>query len=146
MPDVKSWESLNQTYKVKCSGNPQPKAEWTVDGKEIKPESGRVTLEQNGDEYTLKFTPLKEKDAGAIQCKLSNVLGAQVVNAKLEILRKYKFLIIFLFWMTLLFFLAERDLRIPIIKQGLVDRSFPKGEAVNRQVILTADPVPDITW
>lgn len=41
---------------------------------------------------------------------------------------------------------AERDLRIPIIKQGLVDRSFPKGEAVTRQVILTADPTPDVEW
>lgn len=42
--------------------------------------------------------------------------------------------------------LAERDLRIPIIKQGLVDRSFPKGESVTRQVIVTADPTPEVVW
>lgn len=89
MPNVQSYESLNQNYRIKCSGNPQPKAEWTINGKEIKPEAGRVTIEQNGDEYTLKFTPLMEKDAGELQCRLSNVLGAQVVNAKLEIRRKF---------------------------------------------------------
>lgn len=92
MNDGLSYESLKQTYFIKCSGNPPPNAEWKLNGETIKTEAGRVTIVQNGDEYRLEITPLKEKDAGAYSCRLSNVLGEAKKEAKLDVLRKFKHL------------------------------------------------------
>lgn len=86
MNDDLSYESLKKTYVIKCSGNPQPDAAWLVNGESIITEAGRVTITHNGEEYKLEITPLKEKDTGTYSCKLSNLLGEEKQQSKLDVL------------------------------------------------------------
>lgn len=82
-------ESLDICYVVKGTANPPPVATWTLNGKEVKPDEHlKITTNEKGDEFRLEIVKLKMEDAGVYQCKLSNVLGAVVQQAKLEVTRK----------------------------------------------------------
>lgn len=89
MKDDTSYESLKKTYVIKCSGNPQPNAAWMVNGESIKTEAGTVRITHNGEEYKLEINPLKEKDTGTYSCKLSNLLGEEKQQSKLDVLREW---------------------------------------------------------
>lgn len=43
-------------------------------------------------------------------------------------------------------FAAEKDLRRPKIKEGLVDQTIVKKNTVTLKAVIVGDPVPDVTW
>lgn len=81
--------SLDVTYIVKGFANPPPVATWTLDDKEIKPDSNlRLKASQKGEEFRLEIKKLDMKDAGIYKCILSNPVGQVVQQAILEITRE----------------------------------------------------------
>lgn len=89
MKDGMRPESLDVTYIVKGFANPPPVATWTLDDKEIKPDSNlRMKASQNGEEFRLEIKKLDMKDAGVYKCILSNPLGEAKQQAVLEVTRK----------------------------------------------------------
>lgn len=89
MKDGTRPESLDVTYIVKGFANPPPVAKWTLDDKEIKPDSHlRMKTSQIGDEYRLEIKKLDMKDAGTYKCVLSNPIGEVTQQAVLEVTRK----------------------------------------------------------
>lgn len=82
--------SLDVTYIVKGFANPPPIATWTLDNKEIIPDSNlRMKTSQNGEEFRLEIKKLDLKDAGTYKCILSNPVGKVVQQAVLEVTRGY---------------------------------------------------------
>lgn len=89
MKDGTRPESLDVTYIVKGCANPPPTATWTLDDKEIKPDSNlRMKTSQNGEEFRLEIKKLDMKDAGLYKCILKNPLGDVKQQAILEVTRK----------------------------------------------------------
>lgn len=90
MEDKSQYESLDVSYLVRGTANPPPTATWSVDGKVIKPNSNlRMTVSDNGEEFRLDIKKLDMKDSGVYQCVLSNPLGEDKKQAKLDIIRKF---------------------------------------------------------
>lgn len=88
MKDGSRPESLEITYIVKGTANPPPTATWTLNDKEIKPDSHlRMTMSEDGEEFKLEIKKLELKDAGVYQCVLSNPLGEVKQQAVLEVTR-----------------------------------------------------------
>lgn len=90
MKDSSRPESLGITYIVKGTSNPPPKATWSLNGKEVKPD-GRVKITESGEEFKLEVLKLEMSDAGTWQCTLSNPLGDVKQQAVLEVTRKFFF-------------------------------------------------------
>lgn len=89
MEDKSQYESLDVSYVVRGTANPPPTATWSVDGKVIKPNSNlRMTVSDSGEEFHLDIKKLDIKDGGVYQCVLSNPLGEDKKEAKLDIIRK----------------------------------------------------------
>lgn len=89
MKDGTRPESLDVTYIVKGFANPPPVAKWTLDDKEIKPDSNlRMKTSQIGEEFRLEIKKLDMKDAGTYKCILSNAIGEAKQQAVLEVTRK----------------------------------------------------------
>ncbi|XP_066256138.1 obscurin isoform X9 [Euwallacea similis] len=128
MKDGSRPESLDITYIVRGFANPPPTATWTLDGKEIKPDSHlRMTASQNGEEFKLEILKLELKDAGVYECTLSNPVGAIKQRAVLEVT-------------------PESELRRPKLKQGLEDQTVVKKNGITFKAVIVGEPVPDITW
>ncbi|XP_023017381.2 obscurin isoform X4 [Leptinotarsa decemlineata] len=128
MKDGSRPESLDITYIVRGFANPPPVGTWTLDGKEIKPDSNlRMTTSHNGEEFKLEIKKLEMKDAGVYQCILSNPLGDVKHQAVLEVT-------------------PEKDLRRPKLKEGLKDQTIVKKNSVTFKAVVVGDPVPEVTW
>ncbi|KAK9877930.1 hypothetical protein WA026_020153 [Henosepilachna vigintioctopunctata] len=128
MKDGSRPESLGVTYIVRGFANPPPTAKWTLNDKEITPDSHlRMTASQSGDEFRLEIKKLKMQDAGTYACTLSNPLGETVQKAELEVT-------------------PEKELRRPKLKQGLTDQTIIKKHSVTHKIVVIGDPVPDVTW
>ncbi|XP_044269472.1 obscurin isoform X2 [Tribolium madens] len=126
MKDSSRPESLDVSYIVKGTSNPPPKATWTINGQELKPDS-RVRMTNKGEEFKLEIVKLKMDDAGKIECILSNPLGEARQSAMLEVT-------------------PEKELRRPKLKEGLKDQTIQKKNSLTFKAVVIGDPVPDATW
>ncbi|KAL3285163.1 hypothetical protein HHI36_019282 [Cryptolaemus montrouzieri] len=128
MKDGSRPESLGITYIVRGFANPPPVAKWTLNDKEITPDSHlRMTSSQNGEEFKLEIKKIKMQDAGTYACILSNPLGEAVQKALLDVT-------------------PEKELRRPKIRQGLIDQTIVKKHSVTHKIVVVGDPIPDVTW
>ncbi|XP_064214157.1 obscurin isoform X3 [Tribolium castaneum] len=126
MKDSSRPESLDICYIVKGTSNPPPKATWTINGQELKPDS-RVRMTNKGEEFKLEIVKLKMDDAGKIECILKNPLGEARQTAMLEVT-------------------PEKELRRPKLKEGLKDQTIQKKNTLTFKAVVIGDPVPDATW
>ncbi|XP_063930937.1 obscurin isoform X4 [Zophobas morio] len=126
MKDSSRPESLGITYIVKGTSNPPPKATWSLNGKEVKPD-GRLKITESGEEFKLEVLKLEMSDAGTWQCTLSNPLGDVKQQAVLEVT-------------------PEKELRRPKLKQGLDDQTIVKKNSLTFKAVVIGDPVPVATW
>ncbi|RZB39359.1 muscle M-line assembly protein unc-89-like [Asbolus verrucosus] len=128
MKDLNRPESLDLTYIIRGTANPPPKATWTVNDKEVKPDDHlKLTVSENGEEFKLEIKKLQMSDAGVYKCVLSNPLGEAKQQAVLDIT-------------------PEKEFRRPKLKQGLQDETIVKKNSVTLQAVIVGDPVPDPTW
>ncbi|KAL1110551.1 hypothetical protein AAG570_008079, partial [Ranatra chinensis] len=126
MKDSDVYETWETSFKIEANGIPRPTAKWYRDGTELKP-SEKLIMSDNCEEYSLDVLDCQLDDAGTYKVVVSNVLGEASESATLNII-------------------PARNFRLPVIKTPLMDLSIPKDEKVVLTVVLSADPVPEITW
>ncbi|XP_030557678.1 obscurin isoform X1 [Drosophila novamexicana] len=124
---IHSFESLPLKYEVIAKGIPKPEAMWYHDGKPLTSDE-HFGIAVDGDRYKLEVKSLDLKDAGEYKVVIKNKCGEKSHQGVLSLSSA-----------------AEYRKPKQISSSGLRDIKIRKGENVNESVILTADPLPEIT-
>ncbi|KRF85677.1 uncharacterized protein Dvir_GJ19688, isoform B [Drosophila virilis] len=124
---IHSFESLPLKYEVIAKGIPKPEAMWYHDGKPLTSDD-HFGIAVDGDRYKLEVKSLDLKDAGEYKVVIKNKCGEKSHQGVLSLSSA-----------------AEYRKPKQISSSGLRDIKIKKGDNVNESVILTADPLPEIT-
>ncbi|XP_064554448.1 obscurin isoform X2 [Drosophila montana] len=124
---IHSFESLPLKYEVIAKGIPKPEAVWYHDGKPLT-SNGHFDIGVDGDRYKLEVKSLDLEDAGEYKVVIKNKCGEKSHQGVLSLSSA-----------------AEYRKPKQISSSGLRDIKIKKGDNVNESVILTADPLPEIT-
>ncbi|KAG4067668.1 hypothetical protein HA402_005440 [Bradysia odoriphaga] len=124
--DKHQYESCPISFEVVAQGIPKPEAQWLHNGQPMKADS-RVKIVEDGNKYKLDITEVKLGDEGEYKVIIKNKLGEKAQQAVLSVS-------------------PVAEYRKPIIKKPLHDAQSPKGDKFALELVLTADPLPEITW
>lgn len=81
--DCKTNEGQTMRFKVRCTGNPQPKVEWYLNGQQIR-KSKRFTLWNDGLHH-LEINPARAYDTGSLVAVASNKVGQAQVSCCVDV-------------------------------------------------------------
>lgn len=157
LKDQQVFESCPVSFEVIAQGIPKPEAQWTLNGKPLTP-NDHHKITEDGLKYKLSIAETKLSDAGNIQVVIKNQLGELSKQCELKVRRKYylkkknrKINLYFeseqnnnkskCFCPT-----AVAEYRKPILLTPLKDTQSPKNSPLEFGAVLTADPLPEITW
>lgn len=124
--DKHVYESCPISFEITATGIPKPEAQWLHNGKPISPD-GRVKIIQEGDKYKLEIKDSQLGDAGEYSVVIKNQLAQKTHQGVLSVS-------------------PVAEYRKPIIKKQLEDTKSPKDKQLSFDLIMTADPLPDIQW
>ncbi|XP_031635461.1 obscurin-like, partial [Contarinia nasturtii] len=126
LKDQSVYESTPVSFEIIAQGIPKLDVEWTLNDKPLK-SNDHYTITEDGLRYKLSIADVKLTDAGTFKVVVKNKLGELSKQCDLSVM-------------------PVAEYRKPILIEPLKDVQSLKNAPVELAAIITADPLPEITW